>query len=48
MAFITEVNRKTGSTGNFIIEDYRSALVEKRTAELKYILSGSDAGPANW
>ena len=48
MAFITEVNRKTGSTGNFIIEDYRSALVEKRTAELKYILSGPDAGPANW
>ncbi len=48
MAFITEVNRKTGSTGNFIIEDYRSALVEKRTAELKYVLSGPDAGPANW
>ena len=48
MAFITEVNRITGSTGNFIIEDYRSALVEKRTAELKYILSGPDAGPANW
>lgn len=48
MAFITEVNRKTGSTGNFIIEDYRSALVEKRAAELKYILSGPDAGPATW
>lgn len=48
MAFITEVNRKTGSTGNFIIEDYRATLVEKRTAELKYILSGPDAGPAHW
>ncbi|QQS53119.1 MAG: DUF1311 domain-containing protein [Candidatus Competibacteraceae bacterium] len=48
LAFITEVNRKTGSTGNFIIEDYRAALVEKRASELKYILSGPDAGPAEW
>ena len=46
LAFITEVNRKTGSTGNFIIEDYRATLVKKRASELKYILSGPDAGPA--
>ena len=26
LAFITEVNRKTGSTGNVIIEDYRVTL----------------------
>ena len=48
LAFITEVNRKTGSTGNFIIENYRVALVKKRVAELKYVLSGPDAGPAEW
>ena len=48
LAFITEVNRNTGSTGNFIIEDYRVTLVKKRASELKYILSGPDAGPAEW
>lgn len=48
LALITEVNRKTGSTGNFIIEDYRVALTKKRFSELKYILSGPDAGPAEW
>ncbi len=48
LALITEVNRKTGSTGNFIIEDYRVTLVKKRASELKYILSGPDAGPAEW
>ena len=48
LAFITEVNRNTGSTGNFIIEDCRVTLVKKRVAELKYILSGPDAGPAEW
>ena len=48
LAFITEVNRNTGSTGNFIIEDYRATLVKKRALELKYILSGPDAGPAEW
>ena len=48
LAFITEVNRNTGSTGNFIIEDYRATLVKKRASELKYILSGPDAGPAEW
>lgn len=48
LAFITEVNRSTGSTGNFIIEDYRVTLVKKRVSELKYILSGPDAGPAEW
>ena len=48
LAFITEVNRNTGSTGNFIIEEYRLALVKKRVSELKYILSGPDAGPAEW
>ena len=36
LAFITEVNRNTGSTGNFIIEDYRATLVKKRALELKY------------
>jgi uncharacterized protein YecT (DUF1311 family) len=41
LAFITEVNRNTGSTGNFIIEDYRATLVKKRALELKYILKGS-------
>ena len=46
LALITEVNRNTGSTGNFIIEDYRVTLVKKRVSELKYILSGPDAGPA--
>jgi uncharacterized protein YecT (DUF1311 family) len=46
LALITEVNRKTGSTGNFIIEEYRVTLVKKRASELKYILSGPDAGPA--
>jgi uncharacterized protein YecT (DUF1311 family) len=48
LPFITEVNRKTGSTGNFIIEDYRVTLVKKRASELKYILSGPDASPAEW
>lgn len=48
LGFITEVNRNTGSTGNFIIEDYRATLVKKRASELKYILSGPDAGPAEW
>ncbi|MFO1421987.1 MAG: lysozyme inhibitor LprI family protein [Candidatus Competibacteraceae bacterium] len=48
LALITEVNRNTGSTGNFIIEDYRATLVKKRASELKYILSGPDAGPAEW
>jgi len=48
LAFITEVNRKTGSTGNVIIEDYRVTLTRKRVAELKYALKGSDAGPAEW
>ena len=46
--FITEVNRHTGSTGNFIIEDYKATLVKKRASELKYILSGPNAGPAEW
>ena len=46
LALITEVNRNTGSTGNFIIEEYRLALVKKRVSELKSILSGPDAGPA--
>jgi len=48
LTFITEVNRKTGSTGNFIIEDYRATLMRKRVAELKYVLNGPDAGPAEW
>ena len=48
LALVTEVHRKTGSTGNFIIEDYRVTLVKKRASELKYILSGPDAGPAEW
>ena len=48
LELITEVNRKTGSTGNFIIEDYRATLVKKRASELKYILSGPNAGPAEW
>ena len=48
LAFITEVNRNTGSTCNFIIEDYRVTLVKKRASELKYILSGPDSGPAEW
>ena len=48
LALITEVHRKTGSTGNFIIEDYRATLVKKRVSELKYILSGPDVGPAKW
>ncbi len=48
VALITEINRKTGSTGNFIIEDYKVTLVKKRASELKYILSGPDAGPAEW
>ena len=48
LAFVTEVNRNTGSTGNFIIEDCRVTLVKKRVAELKYMLSGPDAGPAEW
>ena len=48
LAFITEVNRKTGSTGNVIIEDYRVTLTRKRVAELKYVLKGSEAGPAEW
>lgn len=48
LALITEVNRNTGSTGNFIIEDYRVALVKKRASELKYVFSGMDAGPAEW
>ena len=48
LAFITEVNRKTGSTGNVIIEDYRVTLTRKRVAELKYALKGREAGPAEW
>lgn len=48
VAFITEVNKNTGSTGNFIIEDYKATLVKKRASELKYVLSGPDAGPAEW
>ena len=48
LALVTEVHRKTGSTGNFIIEDYRVTNVKKRASELKYILSGPDAGPAEW
>lgn len=48
LALITEVNRKTGSTGNFIIEDYRATLVRKRVAELKYVLNGPNADPAAW
>ncbi|MCC9000841.1 MAG: DUF1311 domain-containing protein [Candidatus Contendobacter sp.] len=48
LALITEVNKKTGSTGNFIIEDYRTTLVKKRASELKYVFSGTDAGPAEW
>ncbi|RUQ37076.1 MAG: DUF1311 domain-containing protein [Candidatus Competibacteraceae bacterium] len=48
LSFITEVNRNTGSTGNFIIEEYRVTLEKKRVAELKYVLSGPDAGPAEW
>ena len=48
LAFITEVNRNTGSTGNFIIEDYRLTLVKKRVSELKYVMSGPTAGPAEW
>ncbi|MBL8259960.1 MAG: DUF1311 domain-containing protein [Candidatus Competibacteraceae bacterium] len=48
LQFITEVNRKTGSTGNVIIEDYRLALTRKRIAELKYVLKGAEAGPAAW
>ena len=48
LAFITEVNRNTGSTGNFIIEGYRATLVKKRVSELKYILSGPNAGPVEW
>lgn len=48
LEFITEVNRNTGSTGNFIIEGYRAVLVKKRASELKYILSGPDANPAEW
>ena len=48
LALVTEVNKNTGSTGNFIIEDCRVTLVKKRVSELKYILSGPDAGPAEW
>ena len=48
LAFITEVNRKTGSTGNVIIEDYRVTLTRKRVAELKYAVKGREAGPAEW
>ena len=48
LAFITEVNRKTGSTGNVIIEDYRVTLTRKRVAELRYVLKGPEAGPAEW
>lgn len=48
LAFITEVNRKTGSTGNFIIEEYRVTLVKKRISELKFVLSGPGAGSAEW
>lgn len=48
LSFITEVNRKTGSTGNVIIEDYRLTLTQKRIAELKYVLKGAHAGPAQW
>ncbi len=48
LAFVTEVNRTTGSTGNFIIEESRVTLVKKRVSELKYMLSGPDAGPAEW
>ncbi|MBK8754787.1 MAG: DUF1311 domain-containing protein [Candidatus Competibacteraceae bacterium] len=35
LELITEVNRKTGSTGNFIIEDYRATLVKKRASEIE-------------
>lgn len=48
LAFITEVNRKTGSTGNVIIEDYRVTLTKKRIAELRYVLKGPDASTAEW
>ncbi|MBK8508451.1 MAG: DUF1311 domain-containing protein [Candidatus Competibacteraceae bacterium] len=48
LAFITEINRKTGSTGNVIIEDYRVTLVKKRIAELQYVLKGPAASPAEW
>ena len=48
LKFITEVNRKTGSTGNVIIEDYRLTLTRKRIEELKYVLKGAEAGPAEW
>lgn len=48
LSFITEVHRKTGSTGNVIIEDYRLTLTKKRIAELNFVLKGPDAGPAEW
>lgn len=48
LAFITEVNRNTGSTGNFIIEEYRVTLVKKRISELKFVLSGPGASSAEW
>ncbi len=48
LALITEVNRKTGSTGNVIIEDYRLTLMRKRVAELSYVLKGPEANTAEW
>lgn len=46
LALITEINRKTGSTGNVIIEEYRLALARKRVAELRHALEGSEANTA--
>jgi uncharacterized protein YecT (DUF1311 family) len=48
LALITEINRKTGSTGNVIIEDYRVTLTKKRIAELRYVLKGPGANTMEW
>ena len=48
LALITEVNRKTGSTGNVLIETYRVTLVRKRIAELRYVLKGPEANTTEW
>ncbi len=48
LALITEINRKTGSTGNVVIEDYRVTLTKKRSAELRYVLKGPDVNAMEW